>query len=117
MSEIPKTPQDKDEFTKAREAKVGEKIIALAREIKKTAPVPKDVNEPQEDAPINTSRVTCAVPTGKVFQFREYQSKQAREDSVCRGYGRFKADHYRRMQERDEKRKRQEVPKDEQADQ
>jgi len=117
MSEIPKTPQDKDEFTKAREAKVGEKIMALARGIKKTAPVPKDVNEPQEDAPTNTSRVTCAVPTGKVFQFREYQSKQAREDSVYRGYGRHRAKNWRLMQERDEERKRQEALQDEQTDQ
>ena len=115
MSKIPKTPQDKDEFTKAREAKVREKIMALARELKKNAPVPKDVYERQEDAPPSSSRVTCSAPTGKVFQFREYQSKQAREDSVCRGYGRHRARNWRKMQERDEKRNREEARQDEQT--
>jgi hypothetical protein len=43
----------------------------------------------------------------------EYRKQSQR----MRAYGRFKADHYRRMQERDEKRKRQEVLQDEQADQ
>jgi len=117
MSEKSRPLQDKDEFTKARDAKARERIMALARELIKTAPVPKDVNEPQEIAPTNTSRVTCAVTTGKVFQFREYQSKQAREDSVCRGYGRHRAKNWRLMQERDERRKRQELMQDEQTDQ
>ena len=115
MSDISKTSQDKDEFTKARDAKARERIMAFARELKKTAPVPKDVDERQENAPPSSSRVTCSAPTGKVFQFREYQSKQAREDSVCRGYGRHRARHHRKMQERDEKRKREEARKDDQT--
>ena len=52
---------------------------------------------------------------GKVIQLSKFRSQEQRRVVAQRGYTRFQIRNHRRMQERDEKRKRQEVPKDEQT--
>jgi len=53
---------------------------------------------------------------GEVIQFQKYQSEEDRLSTGQRLYARFKCRHYRKMQERDEKRKREEV-RDDKTDQ
>ena len=50
---------------------------------------------------------------GNVVDFLKRVPSQYRQDAFCRAYGRFKADHHRRLKERDEKRNRDEVRQDE----
>ena len=52
---------------------------------------------------------------GKVIHLSDYRTKEQRQVVAQRGYTRFQIRHHRRMQERDEKRKRNEAPQGEQT--
>ena len=52
---------------------------------------------------------------GKVIQLSDYRTKEQRQVVAQRGYTRFQIRQHQRMQERDEKRKRQEMLQDEQT--
>ena len=50
---------------------------------------------------------------GKVIEFLKRVPAEYRQDAIFRRYGRFRADQHRRMQERDEKRKKSELSEEE----
>ena len=52
---------------------------------------------------------------GEVIQFQKYQTEEERLNTGQRLYARFKCRHYRKMQERDEKRSREEARQEEQT--
>jgi hypothetical protein len=54
---------------------------------------------------------------GKVIQLSDYRTKEQRQIVAQRGYSRFQICQHQRMQERDEKRKREDVLQGEQTDQ
>jgi hypothetical protein len=110
MTKTPNMWRDQDEFSIARRTKFNAELLRTVRERNKTRPEPK--NRAWEEPPICTADETdCQPPLsldGEVLQFKEYQSEQARQDSMNRAHSRQRASNWRLMQERDEKRKRQE---------
>ena len=115
MTKIPNMWKDNDEFSVAKRTKFRAELMRSIEERKKGRPEPK--NQPWEEPQFDTSGETsCTIPAGKVFQFKDYQSKRARQDSMFRAFGRHKARNWRLMQERDDRRNRQKL-QDEQADQ
>ena len=52
---------------------------------------------------------------GQLIQLSKYRTSEQRQVVAQRGYTRFQIRHHRRMQERDEKRKRQDVLQGEQT--
>jgi hypothetical protein len=115
MTKTPNMFRDQDEFSVARRLKFEAELLAAVKERTKGRPEPKD--KQHEEPPICTANETdcleSVIPAGKVFQFKDYQSKRARQDSMFRAFGRHKARNWRLMQERDEK--RQEAVQENQA--
>jgi hypothetical protein len=111
MNKKPDFWNDQDELSIARRARLHQRLKDVVDDCVKKRPEPKDL---PTDTPSKSSPINSTIHAGKVFQFSDYQSEQARQNSMFRGYGRHRARNWRLMQERDEKRKRQE---DEQTDQ
>ena len=117
MSKPPNMWTDNDEFSVARRTKFHAELMRSVKERTKGRPEPKDTlhEEPPIRTPNESDCLASVIPAGKVFQFKVYQSKRARQDSMFRAFGRHKARNWRLMQECDEK--RQEDVQEEQTDQ
>jgi hypothetical protein len=110
MTKTPNTWKNNDEFSAAKRVKFEAELIRSVRERTKSRPEPKDKLQAESliCTPNETGYLASAIPAGEVLQFKSYQSKQVRQDSMFRAYGGHKARNWRLMQESADRQKRQE---------